>query len=132
MTETLNRQINALTAKQNELEEQKRALYPAYYKTEFTDEFFDDLEQSYPNLKGKIARVDFTTDNIYDDEGRYDLTVVDVSLTDVQGQTIELNEEGQYEGYTKYDMSETICEYLHDSDIDTIEEYTDHIINRRL
>lgn len=134
MNKTLGQKINELNKKQREIELEKEALYPTYFETEFHDEFFEGFEKDFPELKGKIKQVIFRVDNIYDDEGSYDLMVTGATLIDINDKAIETelnlgDDDESVESYEKNEIYEWIQQDLYDRDIDVISEYIDRITN---
>lgn len=134
MNKTLGQKIDELNKKQREIELEKEALYPTYFETEFHDEFFEEFEKDFPELKGKIKQVIFRVDNIYDDQGSYNLMVTGATLIHINDKAIEteLNLEDDDESvgsYEKDEIYEWVEQYLYDEDIDIISDYIDRITN---
>lgn len=134
MNKTLGQKINELNKKQREIELEKEALYPTYFETEFHDEFFEEFEKDFPELKGKIKQVIFRVDNIYDDQGSYNLMVTGATLIDINDKAIEtelnLGDDDESVGsYEKDEINEWVEQYLYDEDIDIISDYIDCITN---
>lgn len=134
MNKTLGQKIDELNKKQREIELEKEALYPTYFETEFHNEFFEEFEKDFPELKGKIKQVIFRVDNIYDDEGSYNLMVTGATLIDINDKAIEtelnLGDDDESVGsYEKDEINEWVEQYLYDEDIDIISDYIDRITN---
>ena len=134
MNKTLGQKIDELNKKQREIELEKEALYPTYFETEFHNEFFEEFEKDFPELKGKIKQVIFRVDNIYDDEGSYDLMVTGATLIDINDKAIETelnlgDDDESVESYERNEIYEWIQQDLYDRDIDVISEYIDRITN---
>lgn len=124
MNKTLGQKINELNKKQREIELEKEALYPTYFKTEFQHEFFGAFEKEFPKLKGEIKQVIFQTDNIYDDQSGYDLMITGITLIDTNDEETET-----FKDYKKDEINEWVEQYLYDEDIDIISDYIDYITN---
>lgn len=124
MNKTIGQKINELNKKQHEIELEKEALYPTYFKTEFQHEFFGAFEKEFPKLKGGIKQVIFQTDNIYDDEGGYDLMIIGIKLIDTNDEETET-----FKDYKKNEINEWVEQYLYEKDIDLISYYIDRMTN---
>lgn len=134
MNKTLGQKIDELNKKQREIELEKEALYPTYFETEFHNEFFEEFEKDFPELKGKIKQVIFRVDNIYDDEGSYNLMVTGATLIDINDKAIETelnlgDDDESVESYERNEIYEWVEQYLYDEDIDIISDYIDCITN---
>lgn len=134
MDKTLGEQIDELNKEQLKIQSKKAPLYKMYFETEFHDEFFEGFEKDFPELKGKIKQVIFRVDNIYDDEGSYDLMVTGATLIDINDKAIETelnlgDDDESVESYEKNEIYEWIQQDLYDRDIDVISEYIDRITN---
>lgn len=134
MNKKLSEQIEELNKEQLKIELERAKLYPSYFKTEFHDEFFEEFEKDFPELKGKIKQVIFQVDNIYDDEGSYDLMITGATLIDINDKAIETelnlgDDDESVESYEKNEIYEWVQQNLYDRDIDVISNYIDRITN---